>query len=297
MDNVKSLMQVTQLPVITEQLKVFKEELSQMIADSLCLDCNEDNLKIVKKNKAEINKVYKDLEARRIEVKNLVLAPYNEFEVVYKECVKEVIEPGIKLLGERVTEVEDRIKDKKEFEIVEYFNEYKASLGIDFVMYEDLGIKVTMTASPKSLKEKVSAYLDNVAKDLAMIATLDHSAEVLVEYKRCRNASEAVATVNNRLKAIEAERQRAEQQAQVEQVKAETVERVDDVLYENMSAPVVMPSVEPENDAESFETPVEVKKYALGFKVITPKIEHLKTIKQLMESLRKEGLSYEQIKY
>lgn len=118
MDNVKSLMQVTQLPVITEQLKVFKEELSQMIADSLCLDCNEDNLKIVKKNKAEINKVYKDLEARRIEVKNLVLAPYNEFEVVYKECVKEVIEPGIKLLGERVTEVEDRIKDKKSLKLL-----------------------------------------------------------------------------------------------------------------------------------------------------------------------------------
>lgn len=288
MDNVKSLMQVTQLPVITERLALIKEDISQAVADALCLECNEDNLKIIKAKRTEINKVYKDLEAKRIEVKNLILAPYNQFESVYKECVKEVIEPGIKLLGERVTEVEDRIKDKKEFEIVKYFNEYKASLGIDFVMYEDLGIKVTMTASPKSLKEKVSAYLDNVAKDLAMIATLYHSAEVLVEYKRCRNASEAVATVNNRLKAIETERQRAEQQAQVEQVKAEAVEKVDEVLYENMSAPVVMPSVEPENDAESCETPVEVKKYALGFKVITPKIEHLKAIKSLMESLRKE---------
>lgn len=297
MDNVKSLMQVTQLPVITEQLKLVKEEISQIVADALCLECNEDNLKIVKKNKAEINKLYKDLEARRIGVKNLILAPYNEFEVVYKECVKEVIEPGIKLLGERVTEVEDNIKNKKKAEIVEFFNEYKASLGIDFVVFEDLGLNVLISVSIKSLKEKVTAYLDTVKKDLDMIATLDHSAEVLVEYKRCRNASEAVATVNNRLKAIEAERQRVEQQAQVEQVKAETVERVDDVLYENMSAPVVMPSVEPTNEADSYETPVEVKKYALGFKVITPKIEHLKAIKQLMESLRKEGLSYEQIKY
>lgn len=297
MNNANSLMQVTQLPVITERLKLVKEEISQIVADALCLECNEDNLKTVKENRAKINKLYKDLEAGRIEVKNIILAPYNEFEVVYKECVKEVIEPGIKLLGERVTEVEERIKDKKEFEIVEYFNEYKASLGIDFVMYEDLGIKVTMTASKKSLKEKVSAYLDNVAKDLAMIATLEHSAEVLVEYKRCRNASEAVAIVNNRLKAIEAEKQRAEQQAQTEQVKAEAVERVDEVLYENMSAPVVMPSVEPVNEPVCENDTAEVKKYALGFKVITPKIEHLKAIKELMESLRKEGLSYEQIKY
>ena len=78
---------VKQLPVIEQQLQVIKTEVTKKVEDALSLVCTEDTVKDVKKVRAELNKELTYWEDKRKQVKKEVLAPYNAFESVYKDCI------------------------------------------------------------------------------------------------------------------------------------------------------------------------------------------------------------------
>lgn len=81
-----NLIVVKQLPIIEDQLRQVKASVDARVAQVLALACTEATYKDVKKARAELNKEFQDLEARRREVKNAILAPYEAFEKLYKEC-------------------------------------------------------------------------------------------------------------------------------------------------------------------------------------------------------------------
>lgn len=288
------VIQVTQRPIIVEQLSEIKERIISSTQAALALPVTEENYKEIKNIRTSLRKDYDELETLRKQIKSAVMAPYEELMVTYKVCVSDVFLPADKQLAEKIASVETSLKESKVNEVQNYFEEYAASKGIDFLSFADLNLKVTMSVSAKSLKKQVAAFLDGVAEDLEMIATLEHSAEILVEYKKTLNASQAIKTVNDRHVAIEAEMKRSEEVQQVAEDKAETVAVVDAVLEESFVAPTV--EAVPDDEDDSVPVNAEVKVYGLAFKVDTPKIEHLKAIKDLMESFREEGLVYEQIK-
>ena len=167
----ESLIVVKQLPVIEEQLLAIKERFSQEAAFALSLECTEDSLQIVKKKRSELTKVYNALEARRKEAKKSILAPYDAFEKVYKECVTDIYSPCDKQLADKIHEVEDGLKAQKRIEVETYFSEYCASKNIDFITFDRIGLNVTMTTSKKALKEQVKTFLDKVSDELALIET------------------------------------------------------------------------------------------------------------------------------
>ena len=81
-----NLIVVKQLPIIEDQLRQVKASVDARVAQALALACTEETYKDVKKARAELNKEFQDLEARRREVKKAILAPYEAFEKLYKEC-------------------------------------------------------------------------------------------------------------------------------------------------------------------------------------------------------------------
>ena len=91
-----------------------------------------------------------------------------------------------------------------------YFEEYKKSLGIDFVTYEQVNLNITMSVSLKKLKETIKTFLDKVMDDLKLIATQEHKDEILYEYKRSLNVSVAITSVTERYKAIEEEKKQGQ---------------------------------------------------------------------------------------
>ena len=84
-----------------------------------------------------------------------------------------------------------------------YFDEYAQSKSVDFVSLDKLGIKVTLSASLKSLKDKVKESIDKISDDIKLIETQEYSDEMLFEYKKSLNVSQAVTAVTDRHKAIE----------------------------------------------------------------------------------------------
>ena len=209
---VRDVIIVEQLPVIAEQLRSIKAEIEEITSNALSLECTEDTVKEVKKERASLNKLYAEFEARRREVKEQILAPYNEFERVYKECVREPFSYADSKLQEKIRNVENELKREKRDELREYYEEYRTSIGLTErdAPFEEANINVTLTATLKSLKEKAKEHLDRVQRDLAMIATLENHAEVLAEYRYTGNVTDAIANVNARKKAIEEELNRAE---------------------------------------------------------------------------------------
>lgn len=295
----EELILVTQLPVIVQQLQLIKAQIEEETAHALSLEVTEENYKEIKKIRAELNKSFNELESKRKEVKSAILAPYNEFEEEFKRCVTNVFKPAEEQLKERIAAVENGLKQAKREEAEGYFKEYVASKNIDFLTFAHMDLNITLNSSKKSLKEKIKATIDKVCDDLEMIETQEYKTEILVEYKRTLSVSQAILTVNNRMKAIEEERRKSEEARAIAEQKAATASKVDKVLEETAdvqtSAPIPTVMENPEAPAEEAALTETRTKYILKFKVETYDLEHMKKIKSLLDELEKEGLNYEQL--
>ncbi|MCM1545217.1 MAG: hypothetical protein NC110_07960, partial [Ruminococcus sp.] len=166
---------------------------------------------------------------------------------VYNELIRDVFKPAEKEISLKIAEVENGLKSAKRDEVVEYFEEYAKAKGIDFLTFDSLRINITLSASVKSLKKQVKDFIDKTINDLALIATQDHSTEILVEYRRTLDVSYSIMAVKDRHRAIAEEKQRIEAAFAHEQQQQESIAKVDEAIAE-FSAPTVEEPVQEENE-------------------------------------------------
>lgn len=228
---------VKQLPVIEQQLAQIKEQVAERVKTATSLVVTEDTVKAVKKARTELNAEFKAWEEKRKEVKTAVMTPYEKFEAVYKDCISDSYKAADKDLKQKIDEVEQQLKAQKADEVKSYFEEYLASKDIDFVTYEQAGINVTLSASLKSLKEQAKAFIDRIESDLKLIETFtDLKAEILVEYKKSLNVSDAITGVKARTKAVQEEQARQAAEAERKAAEAQRVEAIKAAIPEAPAA-------------------------------------------------------------
>ncbi|MBT9688916.1 DUF1351 domain-containing protein [Faecalibacterium prausnitzii] len=247
------LIVVQQLPVIKEQLHSIKAQTQASVAEALALVCTEETLKVVKEQRAKLNRDRKDLDARRMVVKNQIMQPFEDFDKVYKECVTDVYGPADEALKGKITDVEAGLKADKEKKVVAYFDELVKANGVEWVSYEDIGIAVTMTASLKSLKSKVKDYVDRVVADVNCINGMENAPEVMAEYKQCRNLAVAINSVSQRKDRVAREEAERKQRLEAQLRAQEAESAVLDAAEEELAAPQIMgaePLVMDEQEAE-----------------------------------------------
>lgn len=256
----EELIEVVQLPVIQERLNIISEQIKAAVSYVKSLECNEDTYKLVKKQKAELNKQFEKLDAQRKAVKKAVLEPYNEFEEIYNSLIRDVFKPAEREISKQITDVENGLKLKKRAELVEYFEEYTKAIGIDFVSFEDIPLNITLSASVKSLKKQIRDFLDKTITDLSLIATQDHATEILVEYRRTLDASYSIMAVKERHRAIEEEERRHEDVKATDEAKQAVVSKVEEAIEETeaFAPPTVEEAVQEENEAV-YETTFKVR--------------------------------------
>lgn len=252
---------IKQLPIIEEKLKVLSAEIQTKIDNALALECTEESKTKVKKVRAELNGTKKEYEDRRIEAKNSIMKPYNDFEVLYKEYISDKLKTADSELKAKIDAIENEQKSKAEKDVKEFFNEYLQSKNIDFITYENANINVTLSASVKSLKEQAKAFIDRISDDLALIDTQEFKPEIMVEFKKTLNASAAITTVMNRHKEIEQEQAKAVEVEAVKVVEEKAIEKV-----EVFTSPVV-----------------EEQEYTLKFSVTATK-DKLKLLKEFLDN-------------
>ena len=237
-----SLIFVKQLPVIEEHLLNLAGTIDQQVDAALSLVCTEDTVKVVKKTRADLNKQFATLEEQRKAVKAAVLGPYEQFQQIYDKCVSTKFKLADANLKNKIDEVEDVLKDQKEANIREYYMEKAASLHISAteIPFERACIKITLSASEKSLREACDAFLNRIAADLAMIEQHEFRDEMLVEFRQSLSGSQAVTAVLNHHRQIEEERERASKRAEAEAAAQQHEQEVRAAVaqQEALSAPV-----------------------------------------------------------
>ena len=274
----QELMKIKQLPILEERFKQLSEEVEKKVKNAEALVCTEENVKVVKQVRADLNKEFRDVETQRKEIKNQVLAPYLQFEEVYKQYISDKYRNADIILGGKIKVIEDELKAQKEKEIKDYFEELRVNNNIDFVKYEDAKINVTLTASKKSLKEQAESFINKVVDDLKLIGTQNHKAEILVEYKQSLNVSNAITTVMNRIEAVAEETAKREEQMKLHNEIVEIAKESDKVIIQ-------------EPIEEKKEESQYAKMYTIPFKATGTAIQ-LKNLKDFME---REGIKYESV--
>ena len=209
----QDLIEIKQLPIIQEELIKVSKEIDEKVNEAMSLVCNDETIKTVKNIRTDLNKRFEEFEEQRKHVKQEIMKLYEEFEKVYKECISNKFNTADKDLKNKIDNVENQLKTIKKNELVNYFDKLKEESGIDFVNFEQIGLNITLSASKKSLLEQINNFVNKVKEDLQLIDLQEHRDEIIVEYKKNLNVSNAVTTVNERIKAIQEEKKKQEEMA------------------------------------------------------------------------------------
>lgn len=215
----EQLITLKQAPIIIyERIKAVGQQIEDKIAE-LNLDnqlVTDDTLKSAKDTRATLRKELAVFEEQRKFIKEQVNAPYEAFEKAYKEHIKVHYDKADSTLKSKIDEVQNRLLDDKRGRIKDYFKEFCAAQGIDFLIFERLPLNITLSASDKSLKEEVAGFVSEVSKSLQLIESLNEpdefKAEILTDYKQTLDITRAIQNAQYRRQQREAELARIEAQ-------------------------------------------------------------------------------------
>lgn len=273
------LIQIKQLPIIEERLREFKERADATAAQAMALVCTEETLQAVKATRADLNRQFGALEAQRKEVKAVLMAPIDQFEAVYKECVGDAFRRADADLKAKIADVEGDMKRRCEEGLRAYFDELCTLHRVDFVPFERVGITISLTDAkaktqpPRKLVVQMVEFMDRIAADVEAISAMDGADEIMAEYAVSLNTAKAVMDVKARHQRIEAERAARAAREEAQAREAEAVKKV-----EAFAPPVAAPA-EP-----------EPPKLARVTFTITDTKERLRMLKQFLDA---NGYKYE----
>lgn len=206
MDTIKQI-QLVQSPVIKHSLKQMGMSVTSRISE-LNIDklvATEDTISTLKKLRADLNKESKEFESQRKIIKDAVLTPYNDFEATYKEQILTKYKEADDTLKSKVNDFEMKIKTDRKKELEEYFSEICDMEQIDWLTFSRLGIEINLSTTLKKYKEQVLEKIQTLVNDIELINTDTYASEILVEYKKNLNVSQAIKNVRDRKAAEKAE--------------------------------------------------------------------------------------------
>ena len=263
---------VEQLPIIKEKLQIISDEIDKEVEYALSLSCNEETVKEVKNARAKLNKIKTSLEEKRKEVKNAVMNPYNEFEYIYNELIKDKLGKADETLKYRINEIEYTQKLAKENELRTFVEEHCKANGVH-IDFEKIGLNITLSASMSSLKEQAKTFIEKVASELKLIEQEEFSSEILYEYNQTLDYVDAKTKVLERHKQIESLEKQQEEKSNIESNEEQIIQNTEEAI--EITAPVEIPLYDEEI-------------YIYQFEVSATK----KQIKKLMDYMKELGVEY-----
>lgn len=226
------LIVLEQLPIIRATLENLSVEIKEKVDRANNLIVNEDTVKEVKQVRADLNKEFNEWESQRKAVKQAIMAKYDEFEEIYKENVSNLYKNADSQLKEKIDNVENQLKQDKIDELEMFANQYFDFKDIaDFVTFEDIGLNVTLSASMKSLKDQIVAFVEKISSDIQLIEMEEYKDEILVEYKNSLDFAKAKMAVVERHKQLDELKQKQEQQAEIKKEEEQVIKKVESALF------------------------------------------------------------------
>lgn len=211
-----------------EDLKKYATEKAEYYKNTAYTD---DQGRMLKSDRATVNKLVQALEAKDREVKKLCRTPYEKFHKEIKESVDILKEP-IALMDTQISSMEEERRSKKMEEVQKIWDAAKRP---DWLRLEQIFDQrwLNVTVSLKAVSEAIGHAIESVEKDCMTLDSLpEYSFEANEAYRRTLDLNYALKE-GQRLVALQ--KQKAEHEAalrsqkEARNVKEQPVQRVDTV--------------------------------------------------------------------
>lgn len=256
-----------------------KAELETNLEKFQNLVVTEDAIKEAKDTRADLNKFRTTIENERKRVKNLCLEPYNAYELKIKELVGLVDKP-ILAIDNQVRTFEQKQKDDKKIEIVNFYNEVVGNLKniiqFDYI-FQDKWLNTATTM--KSIKESITKELLRIENDLRIIDGF--KSEFVLEIKDTYFISfDLTQALSKKQRLEELKADKLQREIELAKVEVQPVEEVETVFVKEVVEKVqnVIGACEPTKE--------------ISFKIKTT----LTKLELLNDFLIENGIEFEQIR-
>lgn len=221
----------------------------------------EDQVKDMKKDRADLNKLRTAFESERKRLKKVCMEPYNLFEQQVKEVVALIDEP-IQLIDSQLYELEERRKQQKKKDIEALFY----TIGFQtFVTLDNIFDQKWLNASVSlgKIEEQMKSIMYKIGTDVATIGNLpEFSFESMEVYKKTLDLNKAILE-GQRLAEIQKRKQQyEEEQKRIAEEKARQEEQEQSVLAE-----VVEETAPVEEKVDASPEPVRPDLVRMDFRV------------------------------
>lgn len=170
-----------------------KQALSEKCEEFTGLIYVDENIKDAKKDKADLNRLKKELNDRRISLQKEYMAPFDDFKKKVDELIG-MIEKPVAMIDAQVKDYEERKKDIKRGEIRLMFVDIWET-DIPFEMVEDPKWYNAST-SMSAIKDDIEKKKESIKYDLETIKTLSHPMEAEICYKKTLDIRKAIEKSN-----------------------------------------------------------------------------------------------------
>lgn len=202
---------VTNIDGIKKHIAAGLEEYKHMVF-------TEETKKEAKATVADLRKLKKEVNARKIEVKNRYMAPYEEFEAQAKELMSLIDEPINYIDGQIKAFEQKRIEERKAHiteiydGIMQEYEEVKEYLPLNRIYNSKWE---NATTSMKAISEEIMERVEHTEKDLAMIQSMESEFEDkgIAAYARSLELADAISIMNQYQKQKEEILRRQEEDA------------------------------------------------------------------------------------
>ena len=250
-----------------------------------------DQVKDMKKDRAELNKLRTAFEDERKRLKKACMEPYNRFEQQVKEVTALIDEP-IQLIDSQLLEIEERRKQEKKKAIEELFQ----TIGFQsFITLERIADPkwLNATVSLGKIEEQMKSEMYRIGTEVATIGKLpEFSFEALEVYKKTLNLNQAIAEgqrlaeIQKKKLEYEAEQKRiAEEKTRQEAEQAE----VDDTVVESKPVEEAAEETITEKVAETQQESVQEELIQMDFRVVCTREQLLGLRQYLIDHQIKYG--------
>lgn len=231
---------VEQLPKIIDKMEEIGTDLEKRL-EELKLDelvCTEETRKGITDLRTSLKKEQTEFENQRKNIKNEIMAPYEEFNKIYDANIKSKYANAITILTEKIAVVENTIRENTRTKMIEFFEEKRNASNIkpEWLSFDELNTKIGINQlTPKGelvkkVKDEINDAVETIKTCIDAINSMQNKEEILVEYLKHKNLQMAIKEVNDRHEILNQVQRDYEAVEEVQVQEEQAIEKVNEVL-------------------------------------------------------------------
>lgn len=263
MTQLPDVIRITEVPTIRSSVDelalVVKKRIAELRIEEI--EPTEENKKLLKATRADLNKEIKNYEEQRKKIKEILLKDYNVFEEEYKKKIKALYEETDKILKEAIDKIQREQDQELKDYALEYLNERLAVNDPGVIEFDQIKINY---ANKKQIRLSIDNYIDDILKSLNIIKTYgENEGRLYAIWLRTNfNLVEAITQLNNDI-AVEKQLEREIKEREAREALAREMYKVEEITTT-------------EEAEEDFVIEVEeVSNYSLTIKATPSQLEKL----------------------